>query len=427
MKRLLWLLLLVSISYAQFFEGTNSDIPVPVESKNPAFHVSTFGGFKLVDSYYTRDQYDEILPPYGFALGFSTKRIFVNLGYAKNRDFEITFHHMFFKQGVLTALWGVNGLLVPDIESEATSYVPEDSTSKFFRIPLFAEVYLKPHKWFSGGIGFGFGKFGVRNRFEDPLQTPGIFATAAFTPIKQLKIFWEGYTQTYRRNWGVVISPNDYLEVFGILRYGQYPPGDDIKFNQLFVGVRVNIPVEKVMARKATELTEQEALQSLEECRTQLAQLNKEISKLENLKDSLRAESQKLDEEISALEVENGELKAEIAKYPSEYTVEPGDCLYKIAGKRYIYNNPRAWPRIYRANRDLIKDPNLIYPGWVLKIPHGIVKEIEVMPGDCLWKLAGLPWVYNNPLMWPKLYEANKDQIKDPDLIYPGQRLRVER
>ena len=135
MKRLLWLLLLVSISYAQFFEGTNSDIPVPVESKNPAFHVSTFGGFKLVDSYYTRDQYDEILPPYGFALGFSTKRIFVNLGYAKNRDFEITFHHMFFKQGVLTALWGVNGLLVPDIESEATSYVPEDSTSKFFRIP----------------------------------------------------------------------------------------------------------------------------------------------------------------------------------------------------------------------------------------------------------------------------------------------------
>ncbi|MCD6131038.1 MAG: LysM peptidoglycan-binding domain-containing protein [Candidatus Hydrothermae bacterium] len=49
------------------------------------------------------------------------------------------------------------------------------------------------------------------------------------------------------------------------------------------------------------------------------------------------------------------------------------------------------------------------------------------MPGDCLWKLAGLPWVYNNPLMWPKLYEANKDQIKDPDLIYPGQKLRVER
>jgi len=29
--------------------------------------------------------------------------------------------------------------------------------------------------------------------------------------------------------------------------------------------------------------------------------------------------------------------------------------------------------------------------------------------------------------MWPKLYEANKDEIKDPDLIYPGQRLRIER
>ena len=54
-----------------------------------------------------------------------------------------------------------------------------------------------------------------------------------------------------------------------------------------------------------------------------------------------------------------------------------------------------------------------------------MVKEIEVMPGDYLWKLAGFPWFYNNPLIWPKLYGANKDKIKNPDLVYPGWMLKV--
>ncbi len=45
------------------------------------------------------------------------------------------------------------------------------------------------------------------------------------------------------------------------------------------------------------------------------------------------------------------------------------DCLWNIAKKSTIYDNPFLWPKIYMANRDKIKDPDLIYPGWVLKIP----------------------------------------------------------
>lgn len=45
------------------------------------------------------------------------------------------------------------------------------------------------------------------------------------------------------------------------------------------------------------------------------------------------------------------------------------DCLWNIAKKPTIYDNPFLWPKIYVANRDKIKDPDLIYPGWVLKIP----------------------------------------------------------
>ncbi|HEY0065879.1 MAG TPA: LysM peptidoglycan-binding domain-containing protein [Flavisolibacter sp.] len=47
-----------------------------------------------------------------------------------------------------------------------------------------------------------------------------------------------------------------------------------------------------------------------------------------------------------------------------EYEVVSGDNLSKIAGK---YN--LTWRDIYEANKDKIQDPDLIQPGWKLKIP----------------------------------------------------------
>jgi len=52
------------------------------------------------------------------------------------------------------------------------------------------------------------------------------------------------------------------------------------------------------------------------------------------------------------------------------YTVIRGDYLWKIAKKREHYGNGFAWPVIYKANRDKIKDPDLIYPKQVFKIPN---------------------------------------------------------
>ena len=50
------------------------------------------------------------------------------------------------------------------------------------------------------------------------------------------------------------------------------------------------------------------------------------------------------------------------------YTVEKGDTLGAIA-KQHLGNAAR-YPEIFEANQPLLKDPNLIYPGQVLRIPR---------------------------------------------------------
>ncbi len=55
------------------------------------------------------------------------------------------------------------------------------------------------------------------------------------------------------------------------------------------------------------------------------------------------------------------------------YTVrlipERRDCLWRIAEYPEIYGDPYLWPKIWRRNRKLIQNPDLIYPGWQLVIP----------------------------------------------------------
>ncbi len=49
------------------------------------------------------------------------------------------------------------------------------------------------------------------------------------------------------------------------------------------------------------------------------------------------------------------------------YTVKPGDTLSKIA--KEMYGDAMKYPVIFEANRPMLKDPDHIYPGQVLRIP----------------------------------------------------------
>lgn len=52
---------------------------------------------------------------------------------------------------------------------------------------------------------------------------------------------------------------------------------------------------------------------------------------------------------------------------PATYTVAKGDSLSKIAKK--VLGDANRWREIFEANRDQIDNPDLIHPGQVLKLP----------------------------------------------------------
>lgn len=66
----------------------------------------------------------------------------------------------------------------------------------------------------------------------------------------------------------------------------------------------------------------------------------------------------------------------EITPLPEFYVVRPWadtkDCYWNISGRNYVYDNPLLWENLYQANKENMprpNDPNLILPGMKMKIP----------------------------------------------------------
>lgn len=78
----------------------------------------------------------------------------------------------------------------------------------------------------------------------------------------------------------------------------------------------------------------------------------------------------------------------------SSYVVKKGDSLWWIAKYKDVYNDHFLWPLIYDANKGLFKDPNKIYPGQRLMIPRDGFKMEDIRKAR---KKAGACNPYNPP------------------------------
>lgn len=78
---------------------------------------------------------------------------------------------------------------------------------------------------------------------------------------------------------------------------------------------------------------------------------------------------------ITELDNKVKSMQETLANQVKTYTVgtwsRDRDCLWNISKKPDIYDNAWLWPRIWQGNRDQIKDPDVIHKGQILKIPQG--------------------------------------------------------
>lgn len=64
----------------------------------------------------------------------------------------------------------------------------------------------------------------------------------------------------------------------------------------------------------------------------------------------------------------------------------------------------------------------------VTPLPEYYVVKPWAENKDCYWNISGRPYVYNNPLLWENLYQANKNNMpkpENPNLIHPGMKMKI--
>jgi len=145
---------------------------------------------------------------------------------------------------------------------------------------------------------------------------------------------------------------------------------------------------EKNTDNTGEKITEEKKEESLEEDKIKKAKTPEEamLNQLDYLYENATAEYEKenyynsiekakeaidLAEKMIALKKDKSSLLVEksVIKEYKKYTVLKGDCLWKISMKNSIYGKAYLWPIIWYANKDTIKNPHIIEPKMTLNIP----------------------------------------------------------
>lgn len=115
----------------------------------------------------------------------------------------------------------------------------------------------------------------------------------------------------------------------------------------------------------------------------QLADMRDQVEALENELNELRKNKLSLLPEFYnriislAKDIRGLYREKKIKSYTVGTWSKDRDCLWNIAGKIDIYGDPFLWPKIWQANTDMIRNPDIIHPGQVLQLPPKGPKSSE--------------------------------------------------
>ncbi len=196
---------------------------------------------------------------------------------------------------------------------------------------------------------------------------------------------------------------------------------------------------------QAAKEREAAALPRIAQLKTLIASIKEEISDVKKqservwneILDALGITQQDYDNFLDEID----QLKSTVQNFASQYYDNPSKWEKELGlaekEARQLRENKIAYiPRVEEFLREL--DESIVDSKQSLNQAKAEANTsqvgsdeyiVQLIPGDrdCLWKIAQRPEIFGDGSRWREIYEANRDIIKNPNLIFPGQLLKIPR
>jgi nucleoid-associated protein YgaU len=204
------------------------------------------------------------------------------------------------------------------------------------------------------------------------------FLTACSTPAPTWRAKSAALVDELVRQDALALFPQEYLNLLETFEHGEavlHVQGDEQEADEFYLlalqkGALLKDGLLRHKQRKAQEERERIAAEA--------ARFEEESLMLEAAEAEARFREQELRDAAREAQVAVARIEASkesLQQQTLSYTVRRGENLPQIAARTEIYNNSSLWPLIYRANRDQIRDPKQLWPGQILKIPRHFSRD----------------------------------------------------
>lgn len=203
-----------------------------------------------------------------------------------------------------------------------------------------------------------------------------------------------------------------------------------MKLLRYFLAVAMLMVISSAAFAQEKEMTEEEWQAEINRLTEKKAELTSELNALQSEVNNLKNTSaalqsyedclKELNELVGATDADIDNFRAQLQKVRAQIARKEAPKADREAALSALQSNPiSALPEFFDQVHNVLQTQ---LNAWVEK-----PKEIlyTVVRGDHLWGIAKKKEHYGNPFVWPKIYNTNRDQIKNPDLIYPKQVFKI--
>ena len=193
------------------------------------------------------------------------------------------------------------------------------------------------------------------------------------------------------------------------------------------------------------ELTKDEATLRIEEFQRVVKNLEERLAELNSKHTTLKGDLEKVNKQIKDCQDELNALvgasDADIAAFRQRLGVLEGKVreMQRLSEDKLLERQDDV-RKLEEELNELRGNKIALLPEFYNKIIalakdiRGLYREKKVTTytvgtwaenRDCLWNIAGKIEIYGDFFMWPKIWQANTSQIRNPDIIFPGQVLQI--